>query len=50
MRSLFGLDQSYLEAYYEAVDSHFGNYETFIKEGLGLSEEQIKILRDKYLE
>ena len=50
MRSLFGLDQTYLEAYYEAVDSHFGSYETFVKEGLELSGEQIKILRDKYLE
>ncbi len=50
MRSLFGLDRSYLEAYYEEVGKQFGNYEAFIRDGLGLSDDQIQQLRDKYLE
>ncbi|MBR1582658.1 MAG: tyrosine-protein phosphatase [Spirochaetales bacterium] len=50
MRSLFGLEGSYLEAYYEEVRKQFGSYEAFIREGLGLSADQIQQLRDKYLE
>lgn len=47
---LFGLDRSYIEAYYEAVRQKFGDFGTFIRQGLGLSEEQIGKLRSDYLE
>ena len=48
--NLFGLDRSYIEAYYEAVRKKFGDFGTFIRQGLGLSEEQIRKLRSDYLE
>ena len=48
--NLFGLERSYLEAYYEAVEQRFGDFGTFIRKGLGLSEEQIEKLRSDYLE
>ena len=48
--NLFGLDRSYIEAYYEAVREKFGDFGTFIRKGLGLSEEQIEKLRSDYLE
>ena len=48
--NLFGLDRSYIEAYYKAIDEKFGDYATFIRKGLGLSEEQIEELRNNYLE
>lgn len=48
--NLFGLDRSYIEAYYEAVRKEFGDFGTFIRRGLGLSEEQIRKLRSDYLE
>ena len=48
--NLFGLDRSYLEAYYKAVDEKYGDFGTFIRKGLGLSEEQIEELRNNYLE
>ena len=50
VRNLFGVDRSYIEAYYEAIDKRYGDYAIFIREGLGLSEEQINQLKDKYLE
>ena len=48
--NLFGLDRSYIEAYYEAVEQKFGDFATLIKKGLGLSEEQIGQLKADYLE
>ena len=48
--NLFGLDRSYLEAYFEAVNGKYGDFGTFIREGLGLSDEQIEKLRSDYLE
>lgn len=50
VRNLFGLDQSYLEAYYKAVDEKFGDFRTFIRKGLGLSEVEIEQLKSDYLE
>ena len=48
--NLFGLDRSYIEAYYEAVEQKFGDFSSFIRKGLGLSEEQIEQLKSDYLE
>lgn len=48
--NLFGLDRSYIEAYYEAVEQKFGDFGTFIREGLGLSDEQVEKLKSDYLE
>lgn len=48
--NLFGLDRSYLEAYYKAVDEKFGDFGTFIRKGLGLGEEEIEQLKADYLE
>ena len=48
--NLFGLDRSYIEAYYEAVEQKFGDFGSFIRKGLGLSEEQIEQLKSDYLE
>lgn len=48
--NLFGLDRSYIEAYYEAINEKYGDYGTFLRKGLGLSGEQIEELRNNYLE
>ena len=50
VRILFGLDRSYIEAYYEAVQQKYGDFGTFIREGLGLNDEQIEKLKSDYLE
>ncbi|MBP5553047.1 MAG: tyrosine-protein phosphatase [Spirochaetales bacterium] len=50
IRSLFGIEQSYIEAYYKEIEKQFGDYDTFIRRGLGLTDRQILALRDKYLE
>ena len=48
--NLFGLDRSYLEAYYEEINRKYRDFGTFIRKGLGLSEEQIRQLKADYLE
>ena len=48
--NLFGLDRSYIEAYYEAVEQKFGDFGSFIRKGLGLSDGQVEKLKSDYLE
>ena len=48
--NLFGLDRSYLEAYYKAVEEKFGDFGSFVRKGLGLSEAEIEQLKADYLE
>lgn len=47
---LFGAKREYIDTFYEAVDDRFGSFDAFIKEGLGLSEEEILKMRELYLE
>ena len=47
---LFGAKREYIDTFYETVDDRFGSFDAFIKEGLGLSEEEILKMRDLYLE
>lgn len=47
---LFGAKREYIDTFYEAVRERFGNFDSFIKEGLGLSEEEILKMKNLYLE
>jgi len=49
LKYLFGADREYIEAYYKAIEDKFGSYKAFIHEGLGLTDEAILILKEKYL-
>ena len=47
---LFGAKREYIDAFYKTVDDRFGSMEDFIKEGLGLSDDEIIKMRNIYLE
>ncbi len=41
---------AYLCAAFEAIDSEFGSFEKYVRNGLGLTEQDIKNIRNLYLE
>jgi len=47
---LFKIDKSYLDAYYEEIENMYGNEENYVRDGLGVNDEQVKAFRSKYLE
>ena len=42
--------EEYLLAVYRAVEAGYGDFDTFIREGLGISDDERRLLQDKYLE
>jgi protein-tyrosine phosphatase len=50
LRYLFGAHREFIEAYYSEITDRYGDFETLSHNGLGLSDDDIGRLRDKYLE
>ena len=48
-RALFGARREYIEGSYKLVNENYGGMMNFIKKGLGISEDTIKNLKNKYL-
>lgn len=49
LRYLLGAQEEYVQSYYEAIEEKFGSFLSFIKKGLGLTDEEIRSLREKYM-
>ena len=49
VRKLYSTDRSYLQAFLDAVDRRYGSFDGYVHEGLGLSDSDIQLLREKYL-
>ena len=49
VRKLYTTDSLYLKSFLDAVDSRFGSFEGFVHDGLGLSDSDIRLLKQKYL-
>ena len=49
LRNLLGADEEYIGAYYAAVDEKFGSFDVFVRDGLGLSAEDVARLKALYL-
>ena len=47
---MFEARSEYLEAAYAGVEELYGDFKTFLAEGLRLTESDIQKMRDKYLE
>ncbi len=47
---LFGADRSYIETFYKAVEEFFGDIDGFVRTGLKLTDEEIRKLREMYLD
>ena len=46
VRYLFGAEEEYITAFYDAVNEKYGNMESFIRKGLGVDK---KLLKEKYV-
>ena len=49
VRKLYSTDRAYLQSFLDAVDMRFGSFEGYVHDGLGLSDSDIRLLREKYL-
>lgn len=49
LRYLFGAEQEYVEEYYHTIDSKYGSFAQFVRDGLKLSADEIDRLRSLYL-
>lgn len=50
LRVALSVKQEYLDVAYEAVEKQYGSFIEYIKQGIGVTEEEIKILQNSYLE
>ena len=50
LRPLIGVEQIYIETAFKTAEEKYGSLENFIREGLNISDEEIKILRNKFVE
>ena len=49
LRYLFGAERDYIEEYYQTIDSKYGSFDGFIRDGLKLTAEDIKKIQSMYL-
>ena len=49
LKYLFGAEEDYIRTFYATVDEKYGSFETFVREGLGISRELEERLREEYL-
>ena len=49
IRILFGALRDYIDSFYQAVNEKYGNISRYILDGLALSDEEIRIMKNKYL-
>ena len=49
LRYLFGADEDFIKAYYEAAADKYGSIDGLIREGLGLSDRDREELKEMYL-
>ena len=49
LRYLYGADKAYLDAFFSAMDERFGSFDAFVHDGLHLTDEDIHMLEDLYL-
>ena len=50
LRPLFGVEPAYLEAAFDAIDSQWGDFDTYRREALGLDDAEVEAFRTAVLE
>lgn len=50
LRPLFGVEPAYLEAAFDAIDSNYGDFDTYRREALGLDDAEVAAFRALALE
>jgi protein-tyrosine phosphatase len=49
MEFFFFANKSYIGEFFDSVDRRFGSFDAFVRDGLGLSDKDVTLLRHKYL-
>lgn len=49
LKYLFGAERDYIEEYYQTIESKYGSFGGFLRDGLGLSREDILQIQSLYL-
>lgn len=49
LRYLFGAERDYIEEYYHTIESKYGSFDSFLRDGLKLTVNDIQKLRSRYL-
>ena len=47
---IFSVDASYLLAARDELEKKYGNFETYVRDGIGLTDEEVSAFRNKFLE
>jgi len=50
IRPILTVDQQYLQTAFDSIDAEWGSFDNYISQGLKLSEEDIRTLKDRFLE
>lgn len=50
LRYFISVDESLIEIAYSTIESNYGSMDEYLEQALGLTEDKLTILRDKYLE
>tara|TARA_Y100001970_G_scaffold109496_1_gene136759 strand:+ start:4122 stop:4997 length:876 start_codon:yes stop_codon:yes gene_type:complete len=50
LRPLIGVERIYIETAFTTAEEEYGSLENFIREGLNISDEEIQMLRNKFLD
>lgn len=50
LRPILGVEKRYLENAFNTIDEKWGDFETYVQDGLGLNDADIESLRDRFLE
>ena len=50
IRPILGVEERYISAAFDAIDSEWGSFDRYVSKGLGIGHEDILKLRSIYLE
>ncbi|KNZ41293.1 tyrosine-protein phosphatase [Acetobacterium bakii] len=48
--ALVGVNSSYMEKMFDSVDEKYGSMDSFLKDAIGLTDDDLTVLKDRYLE
>ena len=49
MEFFFFANRSYIESFFDSINKRFGSFDAFVRDGLGLSDEDVALMKQKYL-
>ena len=50
LRYLFGAEEDYIHTWYDEIEKRYGTFECFLRDGIGLTQQDEDSLKERYLE